>query len=227
MRGQPRAAGRGDRAARAPRHVVEDDRRIDLVGDRRKVAVHALVVRLVVVGGDQQQAVRAHGVIAAALLQLRLRAVGARAADDRNPSVHRLDDAGGDLVVLLVAHRARLARRAQRDDAVRPLLKMPGDQLLEPVKVDAAVLVEGRDQRDIASRKFHGGFLPIRVCAHRCALASVSVNGLHSSTTKRGCKPRFVYLLFFCTLFCKVYKSRLPMSRRLCAPSKWIASDAA
>ena len=148
---QARAARRGDRAAGAARHVVQDDRRIDGIGHRREVAVHALVVRLVVVRGDQQQAVRAHIMIAAALFQLRLRAVGARAADDRDFSVHRLDHAAGDVVVLLVAHGARLAGRAQHDNAVRALLQVPPCQRPERIEIDAAVRVERRHQRHIAS----------------------------------------------------------------------------
>ena len=115
------------------------------------MAVHALVVRLVVVRRDEQQPVRAHVVIAAALFKLCLRAVRACAADNRNAPIHRFDDRPRNGVVLFVAHRAGFARRAESDDAVRFLLHMPLDQLSELFKIHASVRVKRRDQRNIAS----------------------------------------------------------------------------
>ena len=90
----------GERAARAARHVVEYDGQVDRLGHDGKVAVHALLVGLVVVGRDEQKAVRAQIAELAALHKRRFRAVGTAAGDHRNAAANGVHAAAHDGRVL-------------------------------------------------------------------------------------------------------------------------------
>ena len=57
--GEPQHRVVGEIGDRAARHVVEDERQVDLLGDRAEVAVQAFLRRLVVVRDDRQAALRA------------------------------------------------------------------------------------------------------------------------------------------------------------------------
>ena len=80
---QPLHGLRGDGAAGAAGDIVEDGGDGHRVGHGGEVAVHALLVGLVVVGGDEQQAVGPQLLGPQALLHHGLGAVGASAGDDR------------------------------------------------------------------------------------------------------------------------------------------------
>ena len=149
------ARGR-ERAARAARYVVENGGQAHRVRHVGKVAVHALFIRLVVIGRDHQDAVRAHIARGLGFHDGGFRAVGTRAGDDGNAPVHRVQHAADDGVVLLVRHGAGFARGAQGHDAVRAVLHVPFAQFGQLFKVHAAIRMEGRDQRDITPAQIHG-----------------------------------------------------------------------
>ena len=140
--------GDRDGAARAARHVVEDAGHGDGVGRVGEVAVHALGVGLVVVRGDDEERVGAHRLVAAAHLDLRGRAVGARADDDGHASRDRVDRVAHDGGVLLVRHRGVFTRRAERENGARAAGDLALDEMGEGFEVHASVFVEGRDHGD-------------------------------------------------------------------------------
>ena len=125
---------------------------------RGEVAVHPLRVGLVVVGGDQQQGVRAHVLVLHALLQLGGGAVGAAAHDHRHPSVHHLDGMGHHGGVLLMGHGGVLPGGAQGQNGIGARLNLPLQQPGQHLKVDAAVLMIRGDHGDDGAcdvLKFH------------------------------------------------------------------------
>ena len=110
--------------------------------------VDALFVGLVVVGGNEQQAVGAQSLIGERLGEHGLRGVGARAGDDGDASCNLLDHCGDDGVVLVIGHRGTLTGGAQGEDGVGAILQVKIDQALERIKVDAAVLLKRGDKGD-------------------------------------------------------------------------------
>ena len=75
-------------AAGAAGDVVKDAGDVDRVRRLGEMAVHALGVGLVVIGGDQQQRVGTHVLILDALFDLGGGAVGTAAHDDGHPASH-------------------------------------------------------------------------------------------------------------------------------------------
>ena len=146
--GQAREVPLADGAAGAAGDVVEDAGHVHLVEDGGEVAVDALLVGLVVVRRDEQQAVHALLDEAGGLALGLEGGVGARAADDGDAAGHALHDAARDGEVLLVGHRGGLAGGAEHEDAVGAVIKMEIDEALEGLKVDGAVLAKRRDERD-------------------------------------------------------------------------------
>ena len=113
-----------------------------------KVLIDTLFVGLVVVGGNQQQAVGSQALVSERLGEHGLRGVGARAGNDGDASCNMLDHGGDDGVVLVIGHRGALAGGAQGEDGVGAVLQVEIDKALECVKVDAAVLFKRRDEGD-------------------------------------------------------------------------------
>ena len=77
---------------RATGHVVEQERQVDLFGDRTEVAIEAFLRRLVVIRNDRERAVRAGFLRVRGERDGLGRGVGARSGDDRNAParfVHR------------------------------------------------------------------------------------------------------------------------------------------
>ena len=153
-----------DGAARATGDVVEDHGQVHVVEHGEEVLVDAFLVGLVVVRGDEQQAVDAQLGQTAGLGQRLVRGVGARAADHGDAAGDILDHALGHGVVLGVGHRRRLARRAEHEDAVGVILQVEVDQAVERGEVDLPILIERGDERDdraFESTGIHSGFLSI------------------------------------------------------------------
>jgi hypothetical protein len=75
-----------------------------------------------------------------------------------DPAAGRLDHRGHDALVLLVRQRRRLAGRAARDEAVRPVGHVEVDQLPQLRLVDLSVAERGhqRDERTLEGRLAHG-----------------------------------------------------------------------
>ena len=110
--------------------------------------INALFVGLVVIGGNEQQAVGAQALIGERLGKHGLRGVGTRAGDDGDAARNLLDHCGDDGVVLVVGHRGALAGGAQGEDGVGTILQVEIDKAPERVKVDAAVLFKRRNKGD-------------------------------------------------------------------------------
>ena len=119
---------------------------MDRVGHGDEVAVHTLGIGLVVVGGNEEQAVGPQLLGSEALLQHGLGAVGAGTGNDRYSPRRRLDDAAEGGVVLLVGHGGALTGGAQGQNGVGLVLDMPLHQFTELFKIHTAVGVEGSDQ---------------------------------------------------------------------------------
>src|SRR5690606_32354266 len=137
-----------DRDARAPRNVVEDNRKVGRVGDHAEVGAHSWRRGLVVVRGHDHDAVGAG--LLTRLVQLdRVRGlVGATPRDDlravARTSLRHLDA----LQLLRVGERAGLPRRAGDDNAVSTLGDHIVDVLLDVAPVDFAVCGERGYQGD-------------------------------------------------------------------------------
>ena len=142
-----------DAASAATGDVVEDARHVDDVHDVGEVMVHALLVGLVVIRRDDEQAVDAELLQLERLAQRLAGAVGARAADHGDAAGDALHDALGDRQVLGVRHRGGLARGTEHEDAVGAVGKVEVDEPLEALEVDAAVLLERGDEGDDGSGK--------------------------------------------------------------------------
>jgi len=89
--GEPGHRLDGDLDAAAARNAVEDDRQLDRLGDGAEVGEEALLGRLVVIGGDQQQAVGSQPFGAVGKLDRLGGAVGTGAGDDLDAAL-----GGGD-----------------------------------------------------------------------------------------------------------------------------------
>ena len=110
--------------------------------------VDALFVRLVVVGGNEQQTIGAQALIGERLGEHGLRGVGARTGNNGDAARNLLDHGGDNGVVLVVGHRGALAGGAQGEDGVGAVLQVEIDKAPECVKVDTAVLFKRRNKGD-------------------------------------------------------------------------------
>ena len=148
MDGEPPHNVRRNFAAGAAGDVIEDDRRGSRIRRHHEVAVHALFIRLDIIGADAQQRRRAHLGIDDALVLLHLTGVRACARDDGDTAVDVVDHAFQCFDILLQRGGRRLARGAERKDRVRTVGDVPVTQLPKAGKINAAVLMERSDQRD-------------------------------------------------------------------------------
>ncbi len=124
---------------RATRHVIQDHRQIDGLGDFGEMAVDAFLSRLVVIRHNLQRGIRAN--LPGLLRQLdRLsRGIAARTGNHRN-APRRVFDSGFDHQHMLFnRQRGRFTARTHNDERVRALFDMPVDQLAERRKVEATV----------------------------------------------------------------------------------------
>ena len=134
-------------AAGARWNVVEDDRLIGRVCDRREVLDESLRSRLVVVGRDEQKRVGADLTGVPRESDRVIGVVRARARDDRDASGDPLDTVADALAVLLVGERRRLAGRSADDDGVGRIRDLALDHLAELLIV-YLVVREGGDDGD-------------------------------------------------------------------------------
>ena len=110
--------------------------------------IDTLFIGLVVVGGNEQQAVGSQALVSKRLGEHGLRGVGARAGNNGDASCNMLDHSGDDGVVLVIGHRGTLTGGAQGEDGVSAILQVEIDKALKRVKVDTAVLFKRRDKGD-------------------------------------------------------------------------------
>ena len=148
MRGQALHVALADAAAAAAGDVVQDAGDVHSIRYGLKVLVDALLVGLVVVGGNEQQAVGSQALIGERLGEHGLRGVRARAGNDGDAACNLLDHGGDNGVVFVIGHRGTLTGGAQGEDSVSAVLQVEIDKAFECVKVDAAVLFKRRDEGD-------------------------------------------------------------------------------
>ena len=139
------ARGR-NRAPGAPRHVVKNAGNVYGVRDRDEVPVHPLFVRLVVVGRNKQQSVRAEFFTGKTLFEHGLSAVRTRTHDDGNTVSDALHGEFADGVVFFVAHRCGFPGRPENDEGVRLVREMKVDQFAELFKINAPVFMKRRNE---------------------------------------------------------------------------------
>src|SRR6266545_101491 len=137
--GQPEDRLELDLAARAPGDVVEQAGQPGGAGDRAEVEIEALLRRLVVVGGNQQQ--RANPCLLRKLCQLdRLGGRIGRGAGHHLAGVtRRLDHRGPQASLLVMGQRGRLAGGARDHQRVGAMVQQVPCQALSTAQVQGAI----------------------------------------------------------------------------------------
>jgi hypothetical protein len=134
------------------RNIVDDDRNPDRVIDGLEVLVEPFLRRLVVIGRDHEDGVRA-GLFSVERERDRFgRVVRAGARDDRNPPARFVDADVDRAAVFVVGQRRAFAGRADRHQPMRSRCNLPVDQRAVGLLVEFAAF-EGRDQRRHRSMK--------------------------------------------------------------------------
>ena len=128
--------GRFNANARAGRDIVEDHRLGAGIGNGVVHGHQAPLGGLVVIGRDHQDRVGPVGTGAFGELHRIVGLVGARAGNNRHPSIHPLTGKGNGPAVLRVGQGGALPRGAADDQGVDPLLNLPVNQSAKAVIVD-------------------------------------------------------------------------------------------
>ena len=108
---------------------------------------------LVVVRGDQKQAVSAHFLSGLGKLNGVLGVVAARSGDDGNPSGSLLDGKPDDLAVLGIAQSGGFTCCAAGDDSIGLFLNLKINKVGVSVVINGAVLVHGSDDGNAGACK--------------------------------------------------------------------------
>jgi transcriptional regulator of aromatic amino acid metabolism len=108
------------------------DRAIRRVGDRREVAVDALVRRLVVVGSDHERSVRAELFGAFDVLNRVLGGIRSGPDDHREAAFGFLHRDQDQFVLLVPLEGGRFARSAERHEAVDTRFDLEADEAANP-----------------------------------------------------------------------------------------------
>ena len=144
--GQLHIGGHLNIAAGAAGHVIEDAGHLHLVGDEVEALHQALLRGLVVIGGDQQQAVGPQFFGFQGQLDAEGGVVAAGAGDDRHPARHLLDDKVYDFQVLLAGHGGGFPCGAAGDDGVDLVLQLELHQPVQFLPGDLTGRGKGGDQ---------------------------------------------------------------------------------
>ena len=110
------------------------------------VEVHAFLVRLVVVGRDDEEAVGSEALEGERLLKHGAGVVRARTADHRNAAHDALHRVLADGVVLFVRHGGGFAGRAEDDERIGFVFEVKVNEFAQLLKVDGTVFIEGCDE---------------------------------------------------------------------------------
>ena len=138
--------------ARARRHIVDDARDIDIVGNLREMLDKASLRTLVIVRRHEQQPVRPRLLRILRKLDRVVRIVRSCARDDGDASADCLNDELDGFLVLGIAHGCRLARRSCDDDGVRAARDLIFDDAAELLEVHA-IFRKGSDDGDARTSK--------------------------------------------------------------------------
>ena len=172
----------------------------DGVVDGLEVLVEAFLRRLVVIGRDDQNGVRAASLGVARKLDRLDSVVGARAGDHGNPAARFVDADVDGAVVLLVGERRALSGCSDRHQPVRPGADLPVDQRAIGRLVDLAVFERGdqRRHRSVKLRSLFHGSRSARLAPGRSPWsARRRTHRPDAHAGERGSAPRAtVYILF-------------------------------
>jgi integrase len=158
--GQPLDSLRLQVAAGAARHVVQNDRNRDALGDRLVVLEQPFLCRPVVIRGHHQACVGAHILGELRRLDGVPRAVRAGTGDHGDPLGSALYHCAHDADVLLEVQRRRFAGRADRDEGAGAVGDVEFDQPAEGLVIDRAVRLHGRDERHDTAAEHGNPWVP-------------------------------------------------------------------
>ena len=133
-------------AAGAGGHIVKQDGDVDPVGNGAEMGQHTAFVGFVIVGGDHQQTIGSHGLIAAGQGGGMKGVVGTGAHDHRNASGHFADDGLGDFVFLLLGEGGGFGCGTQGHNAVGVVLQLKLHQSFQLLVIYLTVRAEGGGQ---------------------------------------------------------------------------------
>ena len=145
---------------------------MDGIRDIAEMHLEPFLCRLVVVRGNQENAVGAVLLRLAGQLDRRLGAVGTGAGNHRNPAVHLLRRIADHRAVLLLGERRRLAACPGDDNTVCTAGNLLFQQLAELIKVDRSVLPERGDNRNACA--LENSHLNLTSCDQRNPLSAIT-----------------------------------------------------
>ena len=133
-------------------HVVEDEREIGCIGDRREVTVHPFLGRLVVIGHDDQRRIGARPRGVERVLDRTLGVVRAGSRDDRDAAADLADHSVHHAVVLRNRHRGRFAGGSAGHQSADAALDLKVDQTAQSGLIDLAIAKRGNKRRVAAGK---------------------------------------------------------------------------
>ena len=140
---------------RARRHVVDDDRQINAVGNGIVVRDKTRLRGFVVVRGNDEKTVYADRFCRAAALDYRFGAVSAGSGDHGNTAVDPFNDELDHTQPFVNGHGRGLACRPADDDGVGTACNLQFDQPRERGEIDSAVTERGNDRDGRALKNRH------------------------------------------------------------------------
>ncbi len=141
----------------ATRHVVENDRQVDRIGNGNKVPVQAFLGGSVVVRDDREQSIGAGGRQFARQLDAFRRGIRATARDDRQATGDTCFGAPDQFRDLGRLERRRFPGRAADDDSVRAFGDVEIQQALPGLEIDRPVGAHWRHERWDAALEHSAG----------------------------------------------------------------------
>ena len=142
-----------DRQSGAGGDIVEQDRQIQLIGQKFIVPDQPGLGGLVVIGRDQQQRICARLLGVLAEVERRRRVVAARTGDHLAPAGHMRHAVGDQMNVFLLRQRGALAGGAADAQGIHPGLQLAVHLPVKGGVVDGAGRQKWRDQRRTGSGK--------------------------------------------------------------------------
>jgi hypothetical protein len=137
---EPRHGGDGHVDHRPGWDIVDDDRNADRVVHGLEMLIQAFLRRLVIIGRDDEQGIRARLFAMPGEFDRLDRVVRAGTGDHRHPALRLGDAPFDDFLVLVMGQRRALARRSHRNKAPGAVLDLPIDVSPEGLLVERAVL---------------------------------------------------------------------------------------
>ena len=135
-----------DRRAGPRRNIVDDARELRSGSDRRIVIHQSILRRLIIVGRDEQQTVRAELFSFLAHHDRVSRIVRARPGNDRDPSADDIDGELYDFQMFVILKCRRFAGSPDADDRIRMIFDLILEKGFERVVIHFPILLHRRDK---------------------------------------------------------------------------------